>query len=180
MSDPTIVFKFSSSPINSGTSMKLYNTSSNWYYYNPANSSSVLLTITSLNGASIFHGGANSFTKTYTPADLVGDFSLEILASDIFADSQVVIPDSILTITIAISGSTQYTYSTDEVFYYNCWSTKVTAAFNAVDYISDINSTEVKYAGLINSLYQGLIADIFIGNTSGIYEKFSLFNKLSQ
>lgn len=180
MPDPTVTFRFSTTPMFSGTTIRVYNTSTNWAYYVPANSSGVTLTVTAIDGGLIFFGGVASYVKTYTPAELEGDFVLDLLASEVFSDAASVIPDDILNFKIDITGSTTYTYDTDEVFFYNSWSIKTQAAYAAVDFIDDINSREIKYACMVNALYQGLTADIFVGNTSGIYEKFDLFNRLGQ
>jgi hypothetical protein len=104
---------------------------------------------------------------------------LDITAAEMFGSSVSVIPDDILKFKMDIAGSTQYSYETDEVFYYNSWNTKTVAAYAAVDFIEDVNCREIKYACMVNALYQGLTADIFIGNTSGIYEKFDIFARLA-
>jgi hypothetical protein len=179
MADPTPVFRFSTTPMFSGTTVRIYNTSTNWAYYVPANSTAVTLTVTALDGGAIFFGGIASFTKTYLTTDLVGDFILDITSAEMFSSSATVIPDDILKFKMDVTGATEYSYETDEVFYYNSWSTKTTAAYAAVDFIEDINSREIKYACMVNALYQGLTADIFIGNTSGIYEKFDIFARLA-
>lgn len=180
MADPTVTFRFSTTPMIAGTTIRIYNTSSNWEYYVPGNSSSVTLTIVALDGGAVFANGATSYTQTYTTASLVGDWYIDLLSTTVFGASAATIPDDILTFTIVIAGSTAYSYSTDEVFYYNSWKTKTDACFAAVDYIEDVNSREIKYACMVNALYQGLTADIFIGSTSGIYEKFDLFTRLAQ
>jgi hypothetical protein len=84
-----------------------------------------------------------------------------------------------LNFKIDIIGTTGYTYNTDEVFYYNSWKLKTEMCYNAVNEICNINSTEIKYASMINILYNGLIADIAVANTSGIYEKIDIFTRLS-
>ena len=178
MPDPVVTFRFSTTPMIAGTTIRIYNTSSNWSYYVPGDSTTVTLTITALDGnTTLFNGAASYVTTAYTPTNLVGDFYLDLLATTVFGTT--VIPDDILTVTIAITGTTSYTYSTDEVFYYNAWKTKTDAAFLAVDFIEDTNSREIKYACMVNALYQGLTADIFIGSTSGIYEKIDLFTRLA-
>jgi len=181
MPDPIVTFRFSTTPMIAGSTIRIYNTSSNWTYYVPGDSTTVTLTIAALDGnATLFNGAASYVTTAYTPTQLVGDFQIDLLAATVFGSSVTVIPDDILTITIAITGSTEYTYSTDEVFYYNSWKTKTDAAFLAVDFIEDVNSREIKYACMVNALYQGLTADIFIGSTSGIYEKIDLFTRLAE
>jgi hypothetical protein len=180
MEDPTVVFRFSTTPMIAGTTIRIYNTSSNWDYYIPANSTTATLTIVALDGNTTLFNGAASYTTTYTPTSLVGDFYIDLAATTVFGTGTSTIPDDILTVTIVISGATSYTYSTDEVFYYNSWKTKTDAAFAAVDFVEDINSREIKYACMVNALYQGLTADIFVGNTSGIYEKFDIFTRLAE
>ena len=180
MPDPVVTFRFSTTPMIAGTTIRIYNTSSNWTYYVPGDSSTVTLTITALDGNATLFNGAASYTTTYTPASLVGDFYIDLLAATVFGSAVTTIPDDILTVTMAITGTTSYTYSTDEVFYYNAWKTKTDAAFLAVDFIEDVNSREIKYACMVNALYQGLTADIFVGSTSGIYEKIDLFTRLAE
>jgi hypothetical protein len=178
---PTPTFTFSTTPVLAGTTVRIYNTSTNWSSYVPGDSTTVTLTITALDAnTTLFNGAASYIDATYTPTELVGDFYIDILATALFGSSVTIIPDDILTVTIAITGTTSYTYSTNEVFYYNSWKTKIDAAFVAVDFIEDVNSREIKYACMVNALYQGLIADIFVGNTSGIYEKFDLFTRLAE
>jgi hypothetical protein len=178
---PTPAFSFSTAPVLAGTTLRIYNTSTNWSSYVPGDSTTVTLTIVALDAdTTLFNGAASYGTTAHTPTDLVGDFYIDILATTLFGSSVTIIPDDILTVTIAITGTTSYSYSTNEVFYYNSWKAKTDAAFLAVDFIEDINSREIKYACMINALYQGLIADIFVGNTSGIYEKFDLFTRLTE
>lgn len=171
-------FRFSTTPMFSGTTVRIYNTSSNWSEYVSANISTATLTITALDGDAIFKSGASSYTKSLTPTDLVGDFIIDLLATDVFGVTTI--PDDILKFDITMTGTDSYQYVTDEVFYYYCWSVKTQACYVAVDFIEDINCREIKYACMVNALYQGLTADIFIGNTSGIYEKIDLFNRLGQ
>jgi hypothetical protein len=180
MADPVVTFRFSTTPMFSGTTIRVYNTGTNWVYYVPGSSSTVTLTLSALDGGAIFLGATTSFTKSYTTNELVGDFTLDLLASEVFAGAPSVIPDDIINFKIDIAGSTSYTFDTDEVFYYNSWAIKTNAAYKAVDFIEDVNSREIKYACMVNALYQGLTADIFVGNTSGIYEKFDIFNRLAQ
>jgi hypothetical protein len=172
-------FRFSTTPMFSGTTIRIYNTSTNWAEYVPANSTTVTLTLTATDGGAVFIGGLTSFVKTYATTDLVGDFILDLLAAEVFANAPTIIPDDIIKFKIDITGSTAYQYVTDEVFYYNSWMVKSEAAYNAVDFIEDINCREIKYACMVNALYQGLTADIFVGNTSGIYEKIDIFTRLA-
>jgi hypothetical protein len=179
MPDPTVTFRISTTPMIAGTTVRVYNTSTNWSYYNSANATLGTLTVTALDGNTTLFNGTASYVKTYTPAELVGDFYFDILATTMFGASTAVIPDDILTFKFEITGTTPYSYTTDEVFYWNAWSTKTNACFDAVDFIEDVNSREVKYACMVNALYQGLTADIFVGNTSGIYEKIDIFTRLA-
>lgn len=171
-------FSFSTTTILSGHAMRTYSTSLNWSEYVPANSSSAVLTITTLDGDSTLIGPSNTFTKALMPVNLVGDFQIDITSLELYGSDQI-IPDNILNVKIDIVGATAYTYSTDEVFYYNAWKHKSTVCLNAVDFICDMNSVEIKYACMVNILYQGLIADIVSANTSGIYEKIDMFKRLS-
>lgn len=174
-----IAFSFSTTPVSSGSTIRVYNTSTNWSEYAPSSYTGCTLTMTALDGDAIFIDGATSFTKTITPSSLVGDFKIDLLATEVFGTTTTIIPDDILKVDITFTGGDAMTYDTDEVFYYNSWTVKTDAAYLAVDFIEDINCREIKYACMVNGLYQGLIADIFIGNTSGIYEKFDIFNRLS-
>ena len=176
---PAPVFSFTTVTVNSGTTIRIHNTSTNWSSYVPGSSSTVTLTITAADGGLIFAGASASYVKTYTPAELVGDFNLDLLASAVFNGAPSITPDDILTFKIDIGGSVTYTYTTNEVFYYNSWIVKTNAAYVAVNFIEDVTCREIKYAGMVNALYQGLLADIFVGNTSGIYEKFDIFTRLS-
>ena len=171
-------FSFSTTTILSGHAMRIYSTSLNWSQYVPANSTSALLTIKTLDSKTTLVGVSNTFTKSILLASLVGDFSLDITSLELYGVDQI-IPDDILNVKMDIIGATAYTYNTDEVFYYNSWKIKSETCFNAVDFISDINSIEIKYACMVNILYQGLIADISVANTSGIYEKINIFKRLS-
>jgi hypothetical protein len=172
-------FSFTTTPILSGRSIRIYSTSLNWSEYIPANSTSALLTITALDGGSVFAGAAASFTKSLSlTTDLVGDFIIDITSLELYGVDEIV-PDDILNIKIDIIGATSYTYNSDEVFYYNAWKLKSETCYNAVNQIYDINSTEIKYACMVNILYNGLIADIAVANTGGIYEKIDIFNRLS-
>lgn len=172
-------FSFSTTTILSGHAMRIYSTSLNWNEYVPGNSSSALLTISTLDNKQSLVGPSNTFTKTITLSSLVGDFFLDITSLELYGVDQI-IPDDILNVKIDILGTANYTYNTDEVFYYNAWKLKSETCFNAVDFICDINSIEIKYACMVNILYNGLIADIAVANTSGIYEKINLFKRLSE
>ena len=171
-------FSFTTTTISSGHAMRIYNTSLNWSEYIPSNSSSALLTIKPLDNDTIFTGNTDTFTKALVLTDLSGDFYIDITALEMFGIDEI-IPDDILNVKIDIIGSTAYTYNTDEVFYYNSWKYKSQMCYNAVNAICDINSTEIKYSCMLDMLYQGLLADITVANTSGIYEKIDIFNRLS-
>lgn len=174
-------FSFSTTTILSGHSIRVYNTSTNWSEYDPNNSTGVTLTMTTLDEDAIFIGASNTFTKTYIPQDLVGDFLLDVSSLEMFGADGIV-PDDIVNVKIDIETETTplFTYNTDEVFYYNAWAEKCRACYNAVNFICDMNCLEIKYACMVNILYQGLMADISTANTSGIYEKFDIFTRLSQ
>ena len=171
-------FSFSTTTILSGHAMRIYSTSLNWSEYIPGDSSSAVLTISTLDSGNTLIGPSNTFTKALMPVDLVGDFYADITSLELYGVDQI-IPDNILNVKIDIVGASEYTYNTDEVFYYNAWKHKSTICLDAVDFICDMNSTEIKYACMVNVLYQGLIADIVAANTSGIYEKIDLFKRLS-
>ena len=145
----------------------------------PGDATGATLTVTSfIQGEAIFAGGATSFTKALTAAQLVDDFEIDITSQEMFG-SDIILPDCILNVKIDIANTALNTYTSVEVFYYNAWVTKSAVCYNAVNQIYDINSTEIKYACMVNMLYQGLLSDITVGNTSGIYEKLDIFNRLS-
>lgn len=172
-------FSFSTTPILSGHSIRIYNTSLNWDQYVPGDATTVTLTVTAVDGDLIFTGGTSAtFTKTYTPAELVGDFILDLTSLEMYGTDEIV-PDDILNFKIDIAGSTAYTYNTDEVFYYNAWKYKSEVCYTAVNYIDNVNGFEIRYACMVNILYQGLISDIAVANTTGIYEKINLFTRLA-
>ena len=171
-------FSFTTTPILSGKAMRIYSTSRNWSEYVPSGSSAVL-TISTLDGDETLVGESATFTKNIAGSDLVGDFQIDITALELTGIDST-IPDDIYNISIQIYGGTLYSYSSDEAFYYNIWAYKCTLAYHAVNFICDMNNYELKYASAVNLLYDGLIADIAIGNTSGIYEKIDLFKRLMQ
>ena len=173
-----VTFSFSTTTILSGHAIRIYGTSLNWAEYIPANSTNALLTISTLNGNNTLVGVTNTFTKVLTPISLAGNFILDITSLQLYGVDQI-LPDDILNVKIDIIGTTAYTYNTDEVFYYNAWKHKSTVCLNAVDFICDMNSVEIKYACMVNILYQGLIADIVSANTSSIYEKIGMFKRLA-
>lgn len=173
------VFSFSTTTVGAGHTMRIYSTSTNWTGYMPGDATGALLTVTSfIAGEAIFVGGATSFTKSLTAASLVGDFQIDITSLEMFG-TDMILPDCILNVKIDIANSALDTYTSVEVFYYNAWVLKSTVCYNAVNQIYDINSTEIKYACMVNILYQGLLSDIVVGNTSGIYEKLDIFNRLA-
>lgn len=172
------VFGFSTTTVGAGHTMRIYSTSSNWTGYMPGDATGATLTITSfIAGEAIFANGATSFTKALTAASLVGDFLIDITALEMFG-ADMILPDCILNVKIDIANTALDTYTSVEVFYYNAWVIKSAVCYRAVNQIYDVNSTEIKYAGMVNMLYQGLLADIVVGNTSGIYEKLDIFNRL--
>jgi hypothetical protein len=173
-------FSFTTTPILSGHSIRIYSTSLNWDQYVPASSSSALLTITTLDGGLSFDTNTSAtFTKSLSlTTDLVGDFVIDITSLELYGVDEM-IPDDILNVKIDIAGGVTYTYNTNEVFYYNSWKLKSETCYNTVNDINDINSMEIKYACMVNILYNGLIADISVANTGGIYEKIDIFNRLA-
>lgn len=173
------VFSFSTTTVGAGHTMRIYSTSTNWTDYMPGDATGALLTVTSyISGEAIFAGGAASFTKSLTAASLVDDFTVDVTALEMFG-TDMIIPDCILNVKIDITNTATDTYTSVEVFYYNAWVMKSEVCYSAVNQIYDINSTEIKYASMVNMLYQGLLSDIVVGNTSGIYEKLDIFNRLS-
>lgn len=168
-------FSFTTTPILDGHAMRIYSTSRNWNEYSSVGASAVL-TITAADGDAVF-GGDAAFTKPIEGSSFNGNFQIDITALELFG-SDIIIPDDIYNISILISGGTVYSYDSDEVFYYNAWLHKSMTAYNAVNFICDMQNYELKYACAINVLYDGLIADIAIGNTSGIYDKLDLFKRL--
>lgn len=173
------VFSFSTTTVGAGHTMRIYSTSQNWTGYMPGTATGATLTVTSfIAGEAIFAGGATSFVKSLTAASLVDDFQIDITSQEMFG-TDMILPDCILNVKIDIANVALDTYTSVEVFYYNAWLTKSTVCYNAVNQIYDINSTEIKYACMVNVLYQGLLSDIVVGNTSGIYEKLDIFNRLA-
>lgn len=172
-------FSFTTTPILSGHSMRIYSTSTNWSEYVPGNVSTVVLTIKTLDGDDTLVGNTDTFTKSLVAADLNGDFQIDITALELFGIDEI-IPDDIYNVKIATTGTDVWTYNSDEVFYYNAWKTKSEICYNAVNFICDINCLEIKYSSMVNILYQGLISDIAVANTSGVYEKIDIFNRLAQ
>ena len=172
-----ITFSFSTTPILAGHSIRIYNTSLNWSEYVAAGTSGTL-TIKTKDGDLNFIGGLDTFTKSLLGTDLDGDWYIDVTALELYGADQI-IDDDILTVKIVTTGTTALTYETDEVFYYNAWAYKTNTCFNTVNDSFKINTLEVKYACMVNILYQGLIADIATGNTTGIYNKINMFTRLS-
>jgi len=176
----TPVFKFTTTTIASGHTLRIYSTSTDWYnYIETGDATTALLTITALDGDAIFTNGALSYTQTLVPlTDLAGDFHIDVTTYQMFG-VDIIIPDDILTVNISITNTAQDNYTTNEVCYYNTWVTKSDICYNAVNQINEINSWEIKYACMVNMLYEGLHADIVAANTGGIYEKFDIFKRLA-
>lgn len=173
------VFGFSTTTISSGHAMRIYSTSSDWTGYMPNDATGATLTITALDGGAIFTSGSLTFTKQLDPSvDLIDDFYIDVTSYEMFGVDEI-IPDDILSVTVDIANTALDTYTSIEVFYYNSWVVKSTVCYNAVNQIYEINSNEIKYACMVNMLYQGLLADIVSANTSGIYEKIDIFKRLS-
>lgn len=172
-------FSFTTTTILSGHSMRIYSTGTNWDDFVPGTSTAVVITLKALRtDDEPFTGTSNTFTKTLATTAVVGDWYIDLTATEMFGVDEI-IPDNIFNVKIDITGGVTYTYNTDEVFYYNAWVTKSEICYAAVDAICDINATEIKYACMVNCLYQGLIADIVSANTSGIYEKIDIFNRIA-
>lgn len=180
---PTPVFSFSTTTVDSGHTIRIYSTSQNWKDYMPGDATSATLTIKSfIDGEKIFTDQSgtpiDTYTKTLLPTQLVDDFVIDLKSIDLFNTDKIV-PDCVLVFKIDIANTAQDTYTSIEVFYYNSWVVKSTVCYNAVNQICDINSTEIKYACMVNMLYQGLLSDIVVGNTNGIYEKIDIFKRLT-
>lgn len=171
-------FSFSTTTISSGHAMRIYSTSLNWATYIPGSDAAATLTITPKDNDLIFTGGVGVFTKELDAGALIGDFYIDVTAYEMFGVDEI-IPDDILIVKIDIANDALDTFSTDEVFYYNSWKVKSEVCLNAVNNINEINSLEIKYACMVNTLYQGLMADIVVANTTGIYEKFDIFKRLA-
>jgi hypothetical protein len=171
-----ITFSFSTTPILSGHAIRIYNTSLNWGEYDPLGTDA-LLTISTLDEDPEFAGGINIWEQVISGDDLVGDFFIDIFSADLYGEDKE-FPDDILTFNISTTGMQTLTYSTDEVIYYKSWKYKTEVCFDTVNDVDDMNSMEIRYACMINLLYQGLMADIFVANTTGIYNKFNVFARL--
>lgn len=171
-------FSFSTTPILSGHSVRIYNTSTNWSEFDPNLITRVDITIESLNESLVFTGNSSTFTKTISPASLIGDFNIDLTVLELTGQDGIM-PDGIYNFDITMTGTPQYTYNTDEVFYYNAWVKKSNICYNALNFIQDLNCLEIKYSCMVNALYQGLISDISIGDTAAIYEKLDLFNRIT-
>lgn len=181
----TVSFSITTTTVNSGKTIRVINTSAFWDEFVASDYTGATLVITTTNGLDTFliaGEPSHSFTKSIDITVIESPtFYFDILSSELYG-SDIVIPDDILTFTLTILSDTSHSldvvYVTDEVFYYNSFMLKSDACYNAIVDSCNINSTEVKYACLVNALYQGLQADIFVANTSGIYDKFNIFKRL--
>jgi hypothetical protein len=105
-------FSFTTTTILSGHSMRIYSTSTNWSEFVPGNSTSALITLTALRSDDYpFTGTSNTFTKAVSLSSLVGDWYIDLTATEMFGVDEI-IPDNIFNVKIDISGGTTYTYNT--------------------------------------------------------------------